>query len=277
MLFYDPSDPDPRFTDGGSWFSCSGTLVDETHVVTAGHCTYGIGNGFDTPSPEGSGGTDVWISFAEVPDFSILPPSSSFIPDPPGIPSDQNEDRYNAWTAALDTSTEWIRGTAYPHSDYAPGAFFLHDLGVLELDDPVTMGTYGKLPTQGLIDELYKANRTATYTPVGYGLEKSMPWGAEGGDRRNVATVKINSINGAYGLGKGIAVGFSSNKGKPHRGGTCFGDSGGPTFPNLEGLETTIITVTSFGIDPNCKAGGGGYRIDQPDDLAFLATFDLTP
>jgi hypothetical protein len=29
----------------------------------------------------GSGGTDVWISFSDSPDFSILPPSSSYAPD----------------------------------------------------------------------------------------------------------------------------------------------------------------------------------------------------
>jgi hypothetical protein len=43
-------------------------------VVTAGHCTFGTGlNG--EPTESGSGGNDVWISFAEEPDYSILPPS----------------------------------------------------------------------------------------------------------------------------------------------------------------------------------------------------------
>lgn len=35
--------------------------------------------------------------------------------------------------------------------------------------------------------------------------------------------------------------------------------------------------VTSFGYSPNCTGVGGAYRIDQPDDLAFLAGFDITP
>ena len=81
---------------------------------------------------------------------------------------------------------------------------------------------------------------------------------------------KINNLKGVYGLGKGIAVGYSSNKGKPHTGGTCFGDSGGPTFPDAAGYENTIITVTSFGIDPNCSAGGGGFRLDQPRILTWI-------
>ena len=30
-----------------------------------------------------------------------------------------------------------------------------------------------------------------------------------------------------------------------------------------------IVAVTSFGLNYNCNASGS-YRIDQPDDLAFL-------
>ena len=74
LLFYDPTAIDPRFDDPGGWFNCSGTLVSPTVVVTAGHCTFGTGiNG--EPTRSGSGGNDVWISFAEEPDYSILPPS----------------------------------------------------------------------------------------------------------------------------------------------------------------------------------------------------------
>ena len=47
--------------------------------MTAGHCTFGTGlNG--EPTESGSGGNDVWISFAEEPDYSILPPSRSSSP-----------------------------------------------------------------------------------------------------------------------------------------------------------------------------------------------------
>jgi hypothetical protein len=31
--------------------------------------------------------------------------------------------------------------------------------------------------------------------------------------------------------------------------------------------------VTSFGINGNCAGTGGVYRVDQADDLAWLATF----
>jgi hypothetical protein len=59
-----------------------------------------------------------------------------------------------------------------------------------------------------------------------------------------------------------------------HTGGTCFGDSGGPNF-----IDSTNVVgaVTSFGRNYTCRSPGGAYRVDQPDDLDWLATFGLTP
>jgi hypothetical protein len=61
----------------------------------------------------------------------------------------------------------------------------------------------------------------------------------------------------------------------PHTGGTCFGDSGGPTFDTTDSF--LLVAVTSFGYSPNCTGVGGAYRLDQPDDLAFLADHGITP
>ncbi|HSJ22834.1 MAG TPA: hypothetical protein VK964_19895, partial [Nocardioidaceae bacterium] len=139
LFFYVPDANDSRFNDPGAWYSCSGTLVDKNTVVTAGHCTFGVGkDGKPTTQIGGSGGTDVWISFEEEPDFSILQPSSTFVPD-------GNDARYKSWSAALDKSRTWHSATAYAHPEYVDRSFYMYDAGVLVLDKSVKMGAYGKL------------------------------------------------------------------------------------------------------------------------------------
>jgi len=259
LLFYDPTAVDPRFDDPGAWFTCSGTLVSPTIVVTAGHCTFGTGlNG--EPTESGSGGNDVWISFAEEPDFSILPPSTDFIPD-------DNEGRYEAWSAALNASDEWIRATAFPHPQYDDAAFFTHDLGVLRLSEPVTLSEYGQLPTLGLLDELYREDKQQPYTAVGYGLEGSGPRTSFGGDTRRRAELQLVNLNGVLGTGKGVSAKFSSNA---NTGGTCFGDSGGPNFL---GTSRVVAGVTSFGINGTCGGTGGVFRLDKQDVLDFVRRY----
>jgi hypothetical protein len=263
LLFYDPTSIDPRFSDPGGWANCSGTLVSPTVVVTAGHCTFPTGTD-GAPTPGGTGGTDVWISFAEVPDYSILPPSSTFVPD-------GNQERYEAWSAALNASSEWVRATAYTHPDYDDSAFYAHDLGVLVLSEPVVRAEYGQLPTPGLLDELYAANKQQLYTAVGYGLEGAGPKTSFGGDTRRRADLRLVNLTGVGGIGDGVSAKFSNNAAT---GGTCFGDSGGPIFV----AGTNVLTsVNSYAKNSTCSGTTGAYRLDQADDLAFLATFGITP
>ena len=81
LLFYVPTEVDSRFTDPGAWFNCTGTLINATTVLTAGHCTEGIGDEGGEPADPLNGGGDVWFSNDEEPDYSMLPPSSTFVPD----------------------------------------------------------------------------------------------------------------------------------------------------------------------------------------------------
>ena len=102
LFFYVPDEPDDRFTDPGSWFTCSGTLISPTVVLTAGHCTFGVGkDGVATTADGGFGGDDTWVSFDEAPDFTGI--SSA-----PFIPGD-NAGRYAHWRSR---STPTRRGTA---------------------------------------------------------------------------------------------------------------------------------------------------------------------
>jgi hypothetical protein len=272
LLFYVPDAPDPRFDDPGGWFTCSATLVDATHVITAGHCTFGVGlnghstthNGADTTAAEGGvGGNDIWISFAEEPDFSILPPSSTF-------GRDENPDRYQAWKNALNASSEWHRGTATPHPLYDDNLFFAHDLGVVTLHSAVRMSTYGDIAPLDWLNRYARTPKsTHRFETVGYGLERVQGKKEFGGDTRMQAhpmlvNLKSNPANSYIVLSDNTATG-----------GTCFGDSGGPTFDNTS--SNLVVAVTSWAQNSNCTGKAGVYRIDQPDDLAFLASFGITP
>jgi hypothetical protein len=270
LLFYVPDDVDPRFADPGSWYTCSGTLVSPTVVVTAGHCTYGVGaNGSSTLANGGSGdgGNDIWINFREAPDFSVLPPSSNYVPD-------GNAERYADWSAALDSDSNWVRATASTHPEFPTASFLFHDLGVIVLDEPVDVGGFGAIAPLDYLDRFQSTRKNdQRFTPVGYGLTRSLPWSSEGGDTRQFGETNLVNLKG-LGVPDGIIARFSSNNGNPHRGGTCYGDSGGPI---LEAGTNLIVAVTSFGLSPNCTGVTGGYRIDQQDDLDFLATFGITP
>jgi hypothetical protein len=267
LLFYVPDAVDSRFDDPGGWFNCTGTLIDADTIVTAGHCTYGVGLEGEVPADALHGGSDVWFSVSEAPDYSILPPSSTFVPD-------RNQDRYDTWSAALDASSDWAEAEmTFTHPEYVDAAFLLHDVGVVELSEPIQRSEYGTLPEENYLNKYYsaKAKKNARFESVGYGLEDSGPKFGLGGDTRRKATRKLVSFKGAYGY-KNIAVMFS-HRGSGTDGGTCFGDSGGPTFDKTTAAieaQNIIVAVTSFGLNYNCNASGS-YRIDQPDDLAFLA------
>lgn len=266
LLFYVPTEADSRFDEPGGWFNCTGTLVDAYTVVTAGHCTYEIGTEGDAPADPLYGGTDVWFSVDEAPDYSILPPSSGFVPD-------RNPERYDAWSAALDASPTWHQtASSFTHPEFADAAFLYHDLGVIKLSEPVNLPTYGSLPALNYLDAYAgKAKQKGLFETVGYGLEDSGPKFSAGGDTRKKADRKLVSFKGAHGL-KDIAVVFSHSQGTGD-GGTCFGDSGGPTFdissPAIAS-RNVIVAVTSFGLNYNCTSSGS-YRIDRPDVVAFLA------
>lgn len=266
LIFYVPDDPDPRFTDPGSWYNCSGTLVTPTIVLTAGHCTFGVGEDGESTTVDdgdGSGGNDVWFTVSEAADYEGLPPSSTFVPD--------NDARYDAWSSWFDSNPEWVRGTAYPHPEYDDAAFFEHDLGVVVLDEPIELDDYGQLPTLDYLDQFAGGpNNEERFEAVGYGLEKSRVNFAEGGDTRRKANLKlINVQSDVYAV-------FSANKGTTHQGGTCFGDSGGPILHDTGDTEI-VVAVNSWAQNYSCAGKSGAYRVDQPDDLSWLLeTFGIS-
>jgi hypothetical protein len=265
LFFYDPSYPDSRFTDPGGWFNCSGTLISPTIVVTAGHCTFPTGRNGE-PTEDGTGGNDTWFSVAAEPDYTGIA-AAPFIPD-------NNAGRYAHYAATLPLHG-WVRGTAYPHPAYDDDAFYLADAGVVILDTPIDVRDangdplYGELAGLDYLDQFTGRLKAQTlFEAVGYGLTRSLPIGVEGGDVRMKSQQVILNANGVYGQHDDSSIVFSNNNGKPHQGGTCSGDSGGPFLLNNTNL---IVAINSYGVPPNCTGGDGGDRVDQPDDVAWFA------
>jgi secreted trypsin-like serine protease len=162
-----------------------------------------------------------------------------------------------------------VGGSLSIHPRWDPAQSWTHDLGVVRLDSPKKMKKYGALP--GLNELSSYASKTgdrAIMTAVGYGPQEAFPdaasWKEQALRIRMVAQPKIIQID-VPAVGKDSVL-LSNNA---HTGGTCFGDSGGPNFI---GTGNVVVGVTSFGKNGTCGGTGGVYRVDQPDDLAWLAT-----
>jgi hypothetical protein len=208
--------------------------------LTAGHCT------------DGAASARVWLDS----DVQALTCGLAGVPAAP-----------NCYPFGGGTSQT---GDVYTHPDFDPNAFFLHDVGVVLLDAPLAVGTYGTLPSVGQLDGLKtrRGQQDITFTAVGYGLQQSFPdaasWKEHNVRVRMVAHPKLNQIN-VPGFTGDFSMLLSNNA---NTGGTCFGDSGGPNFL---GTSRTVAGVTSFGINGNCAGTGGVFRLDKADVLAFIA------
>jgi len=218
--------------NGNPLWRCSGTLLSSTLFLTAGHCT-------EAPAAH----VEIWFDT----DVDAGRPGN-------GYPYNGN-----------------VGGRPYTHPDYNPDAFYQYDLGVVVLDEPMVMSSYGTLPKLDQLDKLktQRGKQDVTFTAVGYGLQKSFPdaasWKEVAQRVRMVAYPHLIQINTGF-TGDGSLI-LSNNA---NTGGTCFGDSGGPNFI---GHSNVVAGVTSFGLNGTCGGTGGVYRVDRADDLNWLATF----
>ena len=228
--------------NGVGFYSCTGTLLSPTVMLTAGHCVEESGNVNDV----------TYVRFDEdalegIDEFATL--------------SDWFADR-------------WIEATqVIPHPDYDDYSAFpeTFDVGLVILSEPVFVSTYGVLPDEGMLEAIkaQKGNKDNWFINVGYGsFGVNLPFvGDTSAYGRYKSITRLIELNGANN-GSDSSAKFSNNPGAG-RGGTCFGDSGGPVFYQ----DTPIITaVVSFGYTP-CIGNDYQFRIDTPTALDFILPY----
>ena len=183
-------------------------------------------------------------------------------------------DAYAVWSP-LSHPRDWnVAESWFTHPEYEIGVspqlkdWISHDVGIIILDKKVKMDTYGELPAEGVVDTL------AMNTPVdqvGYGVQLMVHVPSTGapywdyiefGARYYAPAALIESEHE-------FSDEFMKLTANPaqEKGGTCFGDSGGP---NLLGGTDTILAVTSWGTNYNCAGVSYVARVDTADVLNWI-------
>jgi hypothetical protein len=239
IAFYDSS---------GARSRCTATLVSETVLVTAAHCT------------EGTVGKTA-VSFDSV--IAEQPPASLPLAHDPAA----------GYTAA-ELPDEWLSGTAHTHPQYShfTDKNNWNDVGVIELDAPVTTIEPATIAPVGYLDRLTPSSLNKTlFTVVGFGTEMRKP---EAGPQKPLPMtyplVRRLAVEPGQKLTPQILQVNGNDKDPRGTGGTCFGDSGGPAF--LGGYQ---VSVTSYGNNDVCRYIDGFQRLDIPVVQTWLADFGV--
>jgi V8-like Glu-specific endopeptidase len=220
---------------------CSGTLIAPQVFLTASHCTQ---------------------------------PVDSFLANNPGAVFSVTFDPVIDTTGLTGT---FYTGTTHTNPLFASGGNNdPFDVAVITLDEAPPI-TPAQLPTAGLLDAMKVDHSllSTRFTAVGYGTAReSMKKGWQG-VLDNVARQEVDqgfkSLTAAW-------IDFTMlPTGSNDSGGTCYGDSGGPHFIHLDGVETDIVAAITITGDAQCKALDKDYRVDTPNARDFLSQFVTLP
>jgi hypothetical protein len=256
MIAFVPSEP--------GWFSCTGTMLDANTFLTAAHCNFGIGT--DGEDVGDTGGTDVWVTVAPEDVLDGWPARDDF---------DTEEALYAARSAWLDANPAYVTGTAHVHPAYDDFESFpeTHDLGVVDLDgEGIALGTYGELAaldaSLALAGDSGRGRNDALVETVGYGIQSVQPHPADE-ETRYKSTSRIVEVTGNQSDGGNLHT-LNNPSAIGGRGGSCFGDSGGPVFVND---TNQVLAVVSYGPSATCHGADYSWRVDTVEAYEFVLPF----
>ena len=228
VVFYD--------ANGDFLWRCSGSLLTDRVFLTAGHC-----------ADLGEGAVSARVYFeqdagANYDPVTMVDPVSGY-PETGGI------------TAHTLYSYGFANFAGFPNT---------LDVGLVILDAPVQtvypdIDTYASLAGAGTLDA-YGTGPQATVTVSGYGLTYTNP--AKTISYRSRLMAETFIVNLVSRNTAGFNVQLATNPGGG-RGGTCFGDSGGPVL--LDDTDV-IVAVNSYVLGQRittCKGTAFAYRTDQ--------------
>jgi secreted trypsin-like serine protease len=225
---------------GDGYYSCTGTMLNATVMLTAGHCV----------ETEGLPNQATWVSFDER------------IEIPRGMTVKELE-RY------LNQNWHQVRQVvAHPNYDDFNQFPNTYDVGIVILKHRVNMPAYGQLPALGLLDSVVQDRANRQFTVVGYGMQGVIPAFYDDQWARFKGTVSLVELNSNFN-GDDQSAKFTNNPGGGNgSGGTCYGDSGGPVFWGAN----TVAAVVSWGITP-CIGVDYQFRIDTPVAQDFIRPY----